>query len=143
MHSEQHKSADSNMASGKYQNRKTGLRRLLYATINSAKGLFWMFRHEAAFRQELLVSMVLVPVAFMVTDSVFKQLALVVSLLVVMLVEILNTAIEAVVDRISTEHHPMSGLAKDLGSAAVSVAILVAVLIWSVVLFTSARGSVL
>ncbi|GAB3033008.1 diacylglycerol kinase [Bowmanella dokdonensis] len=111
-----------------------GLTRLLRASVNSWHGLIWLSRHEAAFRQEVVLLGGLTPVSLLLEVSVMQHLALILSLLLVVLVEIINTAIEKVVDRISTEHHPLSGLAKDLGSAAVLVAMLMALSVWVTVL---------
>jgi len=95
------------------------------------------FRHaaltEAAFRQELLAFAVLLPVAVVLPVSVRERLVLVLSMLFVMVVELLNTALEAAVDRISSESHPLAGQAKDLGSAAVFVAVVMSGLCWTVI----------
>ncbi|MEO8836588.1 MAG: diacylglycerol kinase [Caldimonas sp.] len=107
--------------------------RLAGALRCSIAGLRHAFRSEAAFRQELLASAVLVPVALLVPVGVVERLLLVLSLLLVLAVELLNSAIEATVDRISAERHPLSGQAKDLGSAAVFVALAMSALCWAVI----------
>lgn len=93
-------------------------------------GLKAAFRHEAAFRQELLLAALLLPLAcWLNVDSVQRMLMIAV-LFLVLIVELLNSAIEAVVDRVGTEHHELSGRAKDLGSAAVLVSLLLTLYIW-------------
>ncbi|MEO7387738.1 MAG: diacylglycerol kinase [Gammaproteobacteria bacterium] len=109
---------------------KRGLRRLLDAAGYSAAGLAVAWRGEEAFRQEAVLAIVLVPLALWLGQSGMERLMLVASWLVVMIVEVLNTAIEATVDRISDEHHRLSGQAKDLGSAAVFLSLLLAALVW-------------
>lgn len=112
---------------------KRGLRRLVDATAYSAAGLSTAWRGEEAFRQEVFVAIILVPLGLWLGENAVERLLLVGSWLVVMIVEILNTAIEATVDRISEDHHPLSGQAKDLGSAAVSLSLLLAALAWGTV----------
>jgi diacylglycerol kinase (ATP) len=112
------------------QNKKTGIKRILSAFINTHKGLIWMSKNEAAFKQELLFVGILIVVSFFLDVSVLERIFLVTSLLIVLLTETLNTAIEAVVDRIGLELHELSGLAKDLGSAAVFISFTIAVFVW-------------
>ncbi|WP_208281506.1 diacylglycerol kinase [Massilia oculi] len=111
-----------------------GLRRVGAAFGYSVKGLraAWAFEH--AFRQELLVVAPGMLLALFLPVARLEKLALVVVLLLVLVVELLNSAIEAVVDRISLAHHPLSGRAKDLGSAAVLLAIAIAALTWGMLL---------
>ena len=90
------------------------------------------YKHEAAFRQELWVAIALIPIAYVITDSLADFAALLIANLIVLVVELLNSAIESVVDRIGLEQHELSGRAKDLGSAAVSLALVVAGIIWVV-----------
>ena len=104
--------------------------RLLSAFRNSFAGLRHVIAHESAIRDELLALVVLAPVSIALPVSRVEHLILLVSLLLVILVELLNTAVEATVDRISLERHPLSGLAKDLGSAAVLTALLITGLCW-------------
>ncbi|RKQ96907.1 diacylglycerol kinase [Kushneria sinocarnis] len=108
----------------------SGFRRLLYSTRYSLKGLGAAWRNEAAFRQELVLALVLLPTTFWLGRSLLEWLLLLGSALLVMIVELLNSAIEAIVDRIGVEHHVLSGRAKDLGSAAVFLAVLFAFLVW-------------
>jgi diacylglycerol kinase (ATP) len=109
---------------------KRGLRRLLDAAGYSAAGLATAWRGEEAFRQEVVMTLVLVPLALWLGQSNLERLLLVASWLLVMIVEILNTAVEATVDRIGDEPHRLSGQAKDLGSAAVFLSLLLAALVW-------------
>jgi diacylglycerol kinase (ATP) len=109
---------------------KTGLSRLLDATGYSAKGIRACWRQEAAFRQEVALVIVLLPLSFMVARSVEQWLLLVLPLILLLVVELLNTAIENVVDRIGNEHNNLSGQAKDMGSAAVLFSLLTAACSW-------------
>lgn len=110
-----------------------GLARLAPAWRQSMAGLRQAARGEAAFRQELVGALVLVPVALLLPVTTIERLILVLSVLHVLAVELLNSAIEATVDRISIEHHPLAGQAKDMGSAAVLVALAMAALCWAVI----------
>lgn len=112
----------------------TGVRRILRALLNSLDGLAACFRHELGFRLEVLAVAVLGPVAIWLGADGVERALLLGTLLLIPLVELLNSAVEAVVDRIGTELHELSGRAKDLGSAAVLVAILVAAVTWILVL---------
>lgn len=108
----------------------TGLSRVINATGYSMKGLSSAWRHEAAFRQELLLMIVLTPLAFVVGKELLQTLFLLVLAWLIVVVEILNSAIEAVVDRIGHEHHELSGQAKDLGSAAVFITLMMNLVAW-------------
>lgn len=112
-----------------------GITRLVKAGFNSYRALCWLCKHEAAFRQEMLLLVVLLPVPFLLDMSLPVRLVMIISLLLLPLVEILNTAIEAVVDRIGPEFHSLSGLAKDLGSAAVLLSMLIVSLVWGLALY--------
>ncbi|WP_448871022.1 diacylglycerol kinase [Desulfobulbus propionicus] len=114
----------------------TGLARILRAMTCSKAGIIAAFRNEAAFRQEVFLCALLVPLALWLGQSNVERALLAGSVLLVLIVELLNTAIEVVVNRISADRHALSGLAKDLGSAAVSMAILLTVAVWGLVLFT-------
>lgn len=117
------------------KNKKTGVVRIFAAFKNSMSALRWMLRNETAFKQEVVVLLISIPVLFTLSLTGFERLALFVVLLLVVLVEIVNTAIEATIDRIGLDIHPISGLAKDLGSAAVLVSCGIAGLVWGVVLW--------
>jgi diacylglycerol kinase (ATP) len=113
----------------------TGLSRLWYALGYSWKGLKASWQHEAAFRQELVACIVLAPVALWVGQTPLEIVALISVLLLVIIVELLNSAIESVVDRISDDYHELSGRAKDQGSAAVLFSIGLAVLVWAGIIY--------
>lgn len=113
----------------------TGLRRVLNATRNSADGLGAAWRHEAAFRQELLLAVVLVPVALLLDVPATGKALMIASVLLVLIVELLNSAVEAAIDRISLDRHQLAKRAKDLGSAAVMIALLNLAAVWGLVLF--------
>lgn len=108
----------------------TGIGRVFKATECSILGFKAAFKHEAAFRQELLLIAIFTPIAWFTSDSFMHFVLLVAVLLMVLLVETINSAIEAVVDRIGLERHELSGRAKDLGSLAVMLAIIIAGSIW-------------
>lgn len=109
------------------------LARLAPAWRQSIAGLRHAARGEAAFRQELVGALVLVPVALLLPVTTLERLVLVLSILNVLAIELLNSAIEATVDRISIERHPLAGQAKDMGSAAVLVALAMTALCWIVI----------
>ncbi len=120
--------------------RKRGLRRLLYATGYSAAGLAAAWRSEAAFRQEVVAAAVLTPAALWLGRGPLEWLLLLGSLLGVLIVELLNTSIEAAVDRIGEDHHALSGRAKDLGSAAVLLSLVLAGATWAAIAWTRFAG---
>ena len=113
---------------------KTGFRRLVDATRYSIAGLAEAARHEPAFRQELLLAALLVPMGLFLGKTAVERALLVGSVLLVLVVELLNSAIEATVDRISLEDHPLAKRAKDLGSAAVMLSLLMLSVVWLLVL---------
>ncbi|MGA8048600.1 MAG: diacylglycerol kinase [Burkholderiales bacterium] len=112
----------------------TGLKRLINATRYSLSGLAAAARHEEAFRQELILAAVLVPLALWLGRSGVERALLAGSVLVVLIVELLNSAIEATVDRISLEDHLLAKRAKDIGSAAVMLSLVTTALVWLLVL---------
>lgn len=112
-----------------------GIARLARGMRVTIAGLRWAFRNEEAVRLEIFGLLFLVPLALWLGENGVQRALLVGSLLLVLIVELLNSAIEAAIDRIGTERHPLSGAAKDLGSAAVFVALLNAAAVWSLVLF--------
>lgn len=111
-----------------------GLRRLIMAGKSSLAGFKAAFRHEEAFRQELLLSVVLFPAALLLGETGVERALLAGSLLLVLIVELLNSAVEAVVDRVGLDYHPLSGQAKDMGSAAVFLVIVLAAVVWLFIL---------
>ncbi|GAA0353705.1 diacylglycerol kinase [Morganella psychrotolerans] len=110
--------------------KNTGFIRVIKAAGYSWKGLKAGWQHEAAIRQELLALVPAVIIAFSLSFSAIERILLVGSVVLVVVIELLNSAIEAVVDRIGTEYHALSGRAKDMGSAAVFVASLLGLFIW-------------
>jgi len=108
--------------------------RLLRATINTWHGLREAVRSEAAFRQELAVFLVAVPLAFLIAPETWKRFLLIGVLVFVMVVELLNTSIEKLADRVNREIDPQIGRVKDIGSAAVGLALIVAGLAWLIAL---------
>ena len=114
---------------------KSGIKRISAAFFYSMDGFKAAWRNEHAFRQEMLVTVIGTVTALSMKISAFEKLMLVAVLVFVLVVELINSALEAVVDRISLEPHPLSKNAKDLGSAAVALAIGIALAAWGVVLF--------
>jgi diacylglycerol kinase (ATP) len=112
---------------------ETGLRRVLSATRNSIAGLREALRHEDAFRQELILATLLIPAALWIGTTGVQKALLIGSVLLVLIVELLNSAVEATVDRISFENHRLAKRAKDIGSAAVMLTLLNAALIWGLI----------
>ena len=113
---------------------KTGLRRLMNAAGYSIEGLAAAARHEDAFRQELALAAVLVPLGLWLGKTGVERALLVASVLLVLVVELLNSAIEATVDRVSLDHHRLAKRAKDLGSAAVMLSLVNVAAVWLLVL---------
>ncbi len=113
----------------------TGLKRIIKAGQFSWQGFCSAYRLEEAFRQEVWVLALAAPLALWLGETGVEKAWLLGSVLLLLVVELLNSAIEAVVDRVGVEQHPLSGRAKDMGSAAVTVAILNAVLVWAFILF--------
>ena len=113
---------------------KTGFARIVAATIYSWKGFVAAYKLEAAFRQELVIAFVGIFLAIFLADNGIEFLLLVVPLLLILLAEMVNSAIEATIDRFGGEQHELSGRAKDMGSATVFVALAIATLAWVVIL---------
>lgn len=109
----------------------TGLRRIVNATFFSIAGLRAAWQHEAAFRQELLLCVVLIPAGVWLGRTAVERALLIGSCLLVLIVELLNSGLEAIVDRIGLEPHRLSGQAKDLGSAAVMLTLVLVVVVWA------------
>jgi diacylglycerol kinase (ATP) len=116
-----------------------GISRLVKATRFSWQGLRAAYQHEEAFRQEIWACLVLIPLGLYLGDNGIERALLVASVLLLPLVEILNSAIEAVVDRFGEEHHELSGRAKDMGSAAVALALVLVAAVWLLVLLGQVR----
>lgn len=114
---------------------KTGLARIWNAFFHSLDGFAAAFRHEDAFRQEVLLALALVPIALAVPASGTDKAIMVASVLLVLMVELLNSGIEAVTDRISLDEHVLAKRAKDMGSAAVMLSLINVPVVWLLVLF--------
>lgn len=108
-----------------------GLTRAWHAAKNSWRGLVYAFEEESAFRQELTLFVLLTPVALLLSVSYLEKALLIGSLLMVLAIELLNSSVEAAIDRISFEHHDLSKRAKDFGSAAVMLALFLAIMMWA------------
>jgi diacylglycerol kinase (ATP) len=113
---------------------KTGLRRVWNALFYSMDGFRAAWRHEDAFRQEALLALVLIPLALVLGDGNPGRALMIASVLLVLIVELINSAIEATVDRISLENHQLAKRAKDIGSAAVLIALINVLVVWGLVL---------
>ena len=113
---------------------KTGLIRIVHAFFNSLAGLRDAWRHESAFRQEVLLGAVLIPLACLSPATAVEKALLIASVLLVMIVELLNSSVEAAIDRISFDHHSLSKRAKDIGSAAVFVSLVLLAVVWGLIL---------
>lgn len=113
---------------------KTGLRRVLNALRYSIDGLREAYRCEDAFRQEIWLAVLMIPTALLLPVSGVERALMIASVLLVLVVELLNSAVEAVVDRVSLENHRLAKRAKDLGSAAVLIALLTTLAVWACIL---------
>ncbi len=113
---------------------RTGISRILHAFVYSIKGLAAAWRFEAAFRQEVYLAVVLLPIAFWVAQDTIELILLISSVFWVLMAELTNSAIEAVVDRVSSEKHVLSGRAKDIGSALVMISFILLVIIWAIII---------
>lgn len=113
----------------------TGLRRVINATGYSLRGLQTAWKNEAAFRQELVLMVLLLPLGLWLGETGVERALLVLPCFIVLICELLNSAIEAVVDRVGLEHHPLSGAAKDIGSAAVFISLGAVIVVWALILY--------
>lgn len=113
---------------------KTGVARIVQAFFNSCDGLRDAWKHESAFRQEVVLALVMIPLAVWVPVSPIERAFLVATVLLVIIVELLNSSVEAAIDRIGLERHSLSKRAKDIGSAAVLVALLLCAFVWTTIL---------
>ena len=111
-----------------------GITRAFRAAINSWNGLIYAFKEESAFRQELGLSLILVPLAIYLPVTPIEKILLIASVILVLIIELLNSSVEAAIDRISFEVHDLSKRAKDFGSAAVMLALLLCGLTWVIIL---------
>ena len=113
---------------------KTGIKRLANAFTYSVAGTLAAFKHEDAFRQEVFLSAILIPLAIYLGQTAIEQALMIASILLIIIVELLNSSVEATVDRISVKRHKLSKRAKDIGSAAVFFSLVNAAVIWFLVL---------
>ena len=113
---------------------KTGIKRLANAFTYSVAGTLAAFKHEDAFRQEVILSIVLIPLAIYLGQTAIEQALMITSILLIIIVELLNSSLEATVDRISVKRHKLSKRAKDIGSAAVFFSLVNAAVIWFLIL---------
>ena len=111
-----------------------GITRAFRAAINSWNGLIYAFKEESAFRQELALSLILIPLAIYLPVTPIEKILLIASVILVLIIELLNSSVEATIDRISFEVHDLSKRAKDFGSAAVMLALLLCGLTWVIIL---------
>ena len=114
-----------------------GLTRAIRASVNSWNGLKYAFNEESAFRQELALALVLIPAAVFMPFSSVEKILLIASVFLVLIVELLNSSVEAAIDRISFDMHGLSKRAKDFGSAAVLLALLMCLITWLIILFNT------
>jgi diacylglycerol kinase (ATP) len=112
-----------------------GITRAFRAAINSWNGLIYAYKEESAFRQELALSLILIPLAIYLPVTPIEKILLIASVILVLIIELLNSSVEAAIDRISFEVHDLSKRAKDFGSAAVMLALLLCALTWAIILF--------
>ena len=111
-----------------------GIIRAFRAAINSWNGLIYAYKEESAFRQELALSLILIPLAIYLPVTPIEKILLIASVILVLIIELLNSSVEAAIDRISFEVHDLSKRAKDFGSAAVMLALLLCALTWTIIL---------
>ncbi len=111
-----------------------GLKRFINAIFFSIAGFKATWKHEEAFRQEVITFVIAVPLAFWLSDNNIERVLLIASVVLVMVVELLNSAVEAVVDRVGVEYHELAGRAKDIGSAAVMLTIMLSIATWLLIL---------
>lgn len=117
-------------------NGKKGFDRLYHATIYSWQGFKAAYKSEEAFRQEVFLCLIFIPLGLYLGDSGLQRAMLVSSILLIPIVELLNTGIEVLTDRVGTERHKLSGRAKDIGSAAVLLSLINSTVVWGLVLFS-------
>ncbi|GAB6070839.1 diacylglycerol kinase [Thiomicrorhabdus hydrogeniphila] len=118
----------------------SGLSRVFYAAGYSWKGFKSTWKHEAAFKQEVILFALMTPLAFWIGDNASETVILIAVLLIVLVVELLNSAVESVVDRIGEDYHKLSGRAKDQGSAAVFLSFFIAILVWGGFIISKIMG---
>ena len=117
------------------QTKNRGFKRMYKAVFYSYRGFMQAVQHEAAFQQEALSALILIPAACLLGVTMIERILLIVTVFLVLIVELLNTGLEAVVDRIGSEYHELSKQAKDIGSAAVLLSLILWAFVWSAILF--------
>jgi len=120
--------------------KRTGLARLLFTIVNSGKGLKFLLQKEEAFQLELALSLALIPAAVYLAPSRLEMSLMIAATLFVLIVETLNTAVETAIDRIGSEYHELSGLAKDLGSLAVTLSLILWLVLWIPIVWGQLKG---
>ncbi|MGO1297486.1 MAG: diacylglycerol kinase [Vibrio sp.] len=115
--------------------KRTGIHRILYSFVHSFNGLKWLCQNEAAFKQELLLFVPLTVVAFWLELPAIHTLLVILSMVFVLIAEMINTAIEVMIDRVGLEYHLLSGVAKNIGSALVLISILCSLSVWGTILW--------
>lgn len=116
--------------------KRTGISRLMYTLVHSSNGVKWLVKNEAAFQQELILFVPLTVIALWLDIPAMHTLAIMLSMMFVLFAEMTNTAIEAVVDRVGLDYHELAGVAKNVGSAIVTLSLIMSAMVWGVVLFT-------
>ena len=114
---------------------ETGLRRITSAAKYSAQGIRFAWKHESAFRQEIFLSIFMIPAGFWLGGNAVEKSLLIGTCFIVLIVELLNSGIEAIVDRVGSEYHELAGRAKDLGSAAVLITLLMTLTVWGLIIY--------
>ena len=115
--------------------KRTGIMRIIFTLKHSFNGLKWMLKNEAAFQQELVLFLPLTVLACYLDISTVQSVFLILSLMFVLFAEMVNTAIEAVVDRVGLEYHTLSGVAKNIGSAVVTLSMIMSAMVWGVIVY--------
>lgn len=115
--------------------KRTGIMRIIFTLKHSFNGLKWMLKNEAAFQQELVLFIPLTVLACYLDISAVQSVCLILSMMFVLFAEMVNTAIEAVVDRVGLEYHTLSGVAKNVGSAIVTLSIIMSAMVWGVIVY--------
>ncbi|WP_417880938.1 diacylglycerol kinase [Vibrio sp.] len=115
--------------------KRTGIMRIIFTLKHSFNGLKWMIKNEAAFQQELVLFIPLTVLACYLDVSAVQSVCLILSMMFVLFAEMVNTAIEAVVDRVGLEYHTLSGVAKNVGSAVVTLSMIMSAMVWGVIVY--------
>ena len=114
--------------------KQTGIKKLWFASIYSAKGIKACYQSEYAFRLEVWLAVVLLPLGYWLGETSVEKVLLITPIFLVLIIELINSAIEAVVDRVGMEHHELSGFAKDVASAAVLISLIIFLVTWIIIL---------